>query len=97
MRALVIIVVAAALTTACAEKLPENRIRVSGHVEATEVHVSAEVGGRIVELKVDEGTRVRRSHRSHRDRTEERLRVVLEPACRIVGRLAPDSELESHL
>jgi HlyD family secretion protein len=31
---------------------------VSGHVEATEVHVSAEVGGRILELPVDEGDRI---------------------------------------
>jgi HlyD family secretion protein len=57
MRALLISIVAA-FGVACADKPPENTIRVSGHVEATEVHVSAEVGGRIVELKVDEGARV---------------------------------------
>ncbi len=32
--------------------------RASGYVEATEVRVSPEVGGRVVELKVDEGDRV---------------------------------------
>ena len=32
--------------------------RVSGYVEATEVRVSAEVGGRVTQLAVDEGTRV---------------------------------------
>jgi HlyD family secretion protein len=60
MRALFIVVVAVVLVAACAEKPPDNTIRVSGHVEATEVHVSAEVGGRILDLKVDEGTRVAR-------------------------------------
>jgi membrane fusion protein YbhG len=54
----VLVIVAAALLAACADRPPENAIRVSGHVEATEVHVAAEVGGRIVELKVDEGARV---------------------------------------
>ena len=44
---------------ACAPDTPENALRVSGHVEATEVHVSAEVGGRILELRVDEGHRVK--------------------------------------
>ena len=58
MRALAIVIVTAAFAVACTEKPPDNTIRVSGHVEATEVHVSAEVGGRIVELKVDEGARV---------------------------------------
>jgi len=33
-------------------------MRVSGNVEATEVHTAAEVGGRIVELRVDEGDRI---------------------------------------
>jgi HlyD family secretion protein len=32
--------------------------RASGYVEATEVRVSPEVGGRVIELKVDEGDRV---------------------------------------
>ena len=58
MKALAIVIVTAAFAVACTEKPPDNTIRVSGHVEATEVHVSAEVGGRIVELKVDEGARV---------------------------------------
>ena len=45
-------------TAGCAEEAPANELRVSGHVEATEVHVAAEVGGRLVELRVDEGDRV---------------------------------------
>jgi HlyD family secretion protein len=48
-------VVAAA---ACAKKPPENRVRVSGQVEATDVRVAAQVGGRVVELRVDEGDRL---------------------------------------
>ena len=43
----------------CQAKAPTDRVRVSGHVEATEVQVAAEVGGRILELAVDEGTRVK--------------------------------------
>ena len=42
----------------CREPAPMDSVRVSGHVEATEVHVAPEVGGRIVELRADEGTRV---------------------------------------
>jgi HlyD family secretion protein len=43
---------------ACAPAPPTDRIRVSGNVEATEVHTAAEVAGRIVELRVDEGDRI---------------------------------------
>jgi len=50
---------AAALAPAgCREKPPADRIRVSGYVEATEVRVAPEVGGRLIELKVAEGDRV---------------------------------------
>ena len=42
----------------CADEEPSNTLRVSGHVEATEIQVAAEVGGRIVELRVDEGDRL---------------------------------------
>ena len=47
-----------ALLMACAPAPPTDRIRVSGNVEATEVHTAAEVAGRIVELRVDEGDRI---------------------------------------
>lgn len=54
-----ILAAAAALATcACASDEPQNTLRVSGHVEATEVHVAAEVGGRILELRAEEGDRV---------------------------------------
>jgi HlyD family secretion protein len=47
-------------TAACREPAPANQVRVSGHVEATEVQVSSEVGGRLVEMAVAEGDRVER-------------------------------------
>ena len=51
---------AAALTLGgCREKAPADHIRVSGYVEATEVRVAPEVGGRLIDLKVDEGDRVK--------------------------------------
>jgi HlyD family secretion protein len=53
----IVLVVAAA---ACDNGEDAKVARVSGHVEATEVQVAAEVGGRIVELRVQEGDRVAR-------------------------------------
>jgi HlyD family secretion protein len=43
---------------ACDPAPPTDRLRVSGHVEATEVQTSADVGGRILELRVAEGDRM---------------------------------------
>ena len=42
----------------CAAPPDEGVARVSGHVEATEVQVAADVGGRILELLVAEGDRI---------------------------------------
>jgi len=47
-----------AAAVACREPEPSNTIRVSGHVEATEVQIAADVGGRLLELRVAEGDRV---------------------------------------
>jgi HlyD family secretion protein len=47
----------AVLASAC-NRSPANAGRVSGYVEATEVRVAAEVGGRLLEVKVAEGDRV---------------------------------------
>jgi len=47
-----------ALSAACTPKAPADRVRASGSVEATEVQVSAQVGGRLLELLVAEGDRV---------------------------------------
>lgn len=44
----------------CRNEAASNVARVSGHVEATEIQVSAEIGGRIVELRVQEGDRLKR-------------------------------------
>ncbi len=49
---------AVVFAAACATNVPTNSVRVSGHVEADDVQVAPEVGGRILELKVIEGDRV---------------------------------------
>ena len=52
-------VVGAGLAIAgCQAPEPSNTIRVSGHVEATEVQVSPDVGGRLLELGPAEGDRI---------------------------------------
>ena len=53
-----LVLAAPAFLSMCAEAPPSDRVRVSGHVEATEVRAAAEVGGRILELRVAEGDRV---------------------------------------
>jgi HlyD family secretion protein len=44
--------------TACGGRSDEGSLRASGYVEATEVRVASEVGGRVLELAVEEGDRV---------------------------------------
>lgn len=51
-------IVAAVAMTDCNAPAPTDVVRVSGHVEATEVQVATDVGGRLVELQVAEGDRV---------------------------------------
>jgi HlyD family secretion protein len=46
---------AAVLLTGCADEPPATEVRASGHVEATEVRLAPEVGGRLIELHVKEG------------------------------------------
>src|SRR5262245_21530972 len=55
-----LLAVALAVTApaACRKSGPADRVRVSGHVEADDVQVAPEVGGRILTLKVAEGDRV---------------------------------------
>jgi HlyD family secretion protein len=48
----------ALFSTGCRQAAPTDRVRASGSVEATEVQVSALVGGRLLELLVAEGDRV---------------------------------------
>lgn len=45
-------------TVACNAEDPVDRVRVSGHVEADDVELAAEVGGRLLELNVREGDRI---------------------------------------
>ena len=54
-----IVIVASIAPMACQQEAPANGARVSGHVDATEVQIAPEVGGRIVELKIAEGDRVK--------------------------------------
>jgi HlyD family secretion protein len=55
-----VVVLLACAALGCNNETPSSSVRVSGHVEATEVQVSAEVSGRILELRVQEGDRVKR-------------------------------------
>jgi HlyD family secretion protein len=48
----------ALLASGCARETPDDVLRVSGFVEATEVQIASEVGGRLVDLRVAEGDRV---------------------------------------
>jgi HlyD family secretion protein len=57
---LCVLVVNALAAAGCGPATPDNSLRVSGHVEATEVHVASEVGGRVLELRLEEGDRVNR-------------------------------------
>ena len=54
-------ITAGGLAAGCRDKTPENRVRVSGHVEADDVQVAPEVGGRVLELRIREGDRVNAS------------------------------------
>lgn len=55
-----LVVAAAVLFTVCREDASVTEARVSGQVDATEVHVAPEVGGRIIEMTSAEGDRVKR-------------------------------------
>jgi HlyD family secretion protein len=46
------------VTAACAPAADPNHLRVSGHVEATEVRLAPEMGGRVLSLPVKEGDRL---------------------------------------
>jgi len=59
-RRIVPLMACCAALAGCNNEASSNAARVSGHVEASEIQVSAEVAGRIVELRVEEGDRVKR-------------------------------------
>jgi HlyD family secretion protein len=52
------IALAALLAAGCDAAPPDHLLRVSGHVEATEVRLAPDAGGRILELPLREGDRV---------------------------------------
>lgn len=54
----VVLTMSVMLLAACAAQEPANDVRASGHVEATEVRLAPEAGGRVIELLVDEGDTV---------------------------------------
>ena len=54
----IVLLAVAALMTGCAEEAPTDRLRASGHVEATETRIAPDVGGRVLTLTVKEGDRV---------------------------------------
>lgn len=58
MRRRALLVLAFVMPGGCTDEPAPDQVRVSGHVEATEVRVAPEVGGRIVTLNVTEGDRV---------------------------------------
>ena len=60
--ALIVLAPLTAGLIACGNDAPADRIRVSGHVEAEEVPLAAEVGGRVLELDAAEGDRVEAGH-----------------------------------
>jgi HlyD family secretion protein len=49
---------AAIALAGCQAPEPSNAVRVSGHVEATEIQIAPDVGGRLLELRPAEGDRV---------------------------------------
>jgi HlyD family secretion protein len=60
-RSLIIGSMAMVVLAGCQRPAPTDRIRASGYVEATDVRVAPEVGGRILELLVAEGDRIKQN------------------------------------
>jgi HlyD family secretion protein len=56
-RCLAVVALASVALSGCSGRA-QDQLRASGYVEATEVRVAPEVGGRVLELKVDEGDRL---------------------------------------
>jgi HlyD family secretion protein len=50
---------ASLMAAACNDDQPLNQVRASGYVEATEVRLAPDVGGRILEIAFDEGDQIR--------------------------------------
>jgi len=57
-RMVTIVALTVVASAACRGRADQSLARASGYVEATEVRVASEVGGRILELSIEEGDRV---------------------------------------
>jgi HlyD family secretion protein len=79
-----------AVALGCRQQAPDDALRVSGHVEATEVQVAPEVGGRLLELRVAEGDRVSRGEVIARLETRD---AELQIARARADRAAADAQL----
>jgi membrane fusion protein YbhG len=58
MRPRTFLLILSLVSGACGNDAPENLVRVSGHVEVTEVRFAPDAGGRILDLALEEGSRV---------------------------------------
>lgn len=58
MRAIAPLVLLPVLAAACGPDAPANSVRASGHVEVTEVRLAPDAGGRVLEMNLEEGTRL---------------------------------------
>ena len=106
-----LLILAAALTmalAACRSDRGPRGLVAAGHVEATEVRVSPEVGGKLVTFPLMEGDRVTgaggRAHRDHRRAAgpaaarAEREQAAAELRLRLAGRAQEDmAELEAQV
>ena len=84
------VVALAIVSAACRQSEPNDVLRVSGNVEATEVQVAPEASGRIVELRVAEGDHVKKGDLLARlDTTDTELQITRARA----DRAAADAQL----
>ncbi len=54
-----IVICLSTIISACSNKQPTNEICASGHIEATEIRLSAKVGGRLLEFPFEEGSQIK--------------------------------------
>lgn len=103
------LMLAAALAAGCTAPAPNANIVAAGHVEATDVHISAKVGGRLLEAPFKEGDAVEAgemiSQQSTTDAeilmrqaTAERGQAAAELRLRLAGARAEDiAEMEAQI
>jgi len=104
-----LLVLAATLAAGCSAKVPDAHIVAAGHVEATDVHISAKVGGRLLEAPLKEGDAVKAGEMISRQSTTdaeillrqataERGQAAAELRLRLAGARAEDiAEMEAQI